>query len=149
MSRRRRAERREVLPDAKFGDTVLTGDCTFNDYSYWDGYDFSLTDSVFGNCTFNDNSYASDPGTITGNCTANDNARVGFLNITGNCTFNDAAIAFYLYEYEIPTPPSCDGTITFQASSALATLSAFIGGSGEVQVQYEKGINGSSILGIL
>ncbi len=45
MSRRRRAERREVLPDAKFGDTVLT---RFMNALMYDGKKSSAEGIVYG-----------------------------------------------------------------------------------------------------
>jgi small subunit ribosomal protein S7 len=45
MSRRRRAERREVLPDAKFGDTVLT---RFMNALMYDGKKSAAEGIVYG-----------------------------------------------------------------------------------------------------
>lgn len=45
MSRRRRAERREVLPDAKFGDTVLT---RFMNALMYDGKKSAAENIVYG-----------------------------------------------------------------------------------------------------
>jgi hypothetical protein len=112
---------------------TITGDCTFNDYS-WNGSGGNIT----GYCTFNDYSYQMD--TIDGNCTFNHNSQNSLSGNTGNATFNDSSYN--------------DGTIggdtTFNDSSYNnGTVNGGRYFSNRTPYPIPRGINGSSILGVI
>jgi hypothetical protein len=115
-----------VTGHATFNDTsslscggLITGNVTFNDYAVMDSG--LCMAEVIGNATFNDNSY-SYAGLVTGNATFNDNSYSVYGVVTGNATFSLTA---------------ADATI------------AYFGTYSSVSFAYEKGINGSSILGVI
>lgn len=102
--------------------TLVTGDATFNDTSRCSGND------VNGNLTLNDAAYGdSESAIVTGNCAV---TGTGYYigSVGGNLTLSVAAA-----EYRIKNP------------AVTATITV----GGVVTVTYEKGINGSSILGIV
>ena len=133
------------------GGTV-TGDATFNDFSYNSG-------PVTGNATFNGSSI--NYSTVTGNATFNGSSYNGGT-VSGNATFND-----FSYNYYGIVSGTVSGNATFNGSSynnggivygnATFSLSAasnqiaagWSGSYGSVSFAYEKGINGSSILGVI
>jgi hypothetical protein len=126
-----------VTGDATFNDNssnlgTVTGDATFND----DAYNYG---TVTGDATFNDNS-SNSGGTVTGDATFNDNSSNLGGTVTGDATFNDDA-----YNYGTVT-----GSATFSLSAASAQIAGgFDGTYGSILFAYEKGINGSSILGVI
>ena len=128
----------DAYNSSNYGGGTITGDCTFNDGSYNDG---SYGGTITGDCTFNDDSYNN--GTITGNCTFNDSARnyviqngilVGVGKVNGNCTFSLSSAALHI-------------------DQALDSISQIAGNdqsiTGTIDFKYDKGINGSSILGVV
>lgn len=148
---------------------VITGNCTVNDFAT------IQAGTVVGSIAFND--YASLVGDITvqnGICTFNDSAFCdNYPSITGDVRFNDTATTRRIYglDYGVSPPrlspatwilpgygARITGTCTYSLSAATWNLKA--GGlmpqSPEdgyslvtVSIDYEKGINGSSILGIV
>lgn len=108
------------------------GDCIFYGESYTIG-------TVTGNATFND--YSGGPGYILGNATFNDNSRPEGGNVEGIATFNTTNLSnFGIYA----------GFARFTLISALWCVNyTYSNGSGNNEIIYDKGINGSSILGIL
>jgi hypothetical protein len=65
----------------------------------------------------------------------------GSVVITGNATFNDSSTNQY---------GTVTGNATFELSSAAAQISGnYVGAYGSISFAYEKGINGSSILGVI
>ena len=91
--------------------------------------------TVTGNATFNDGSYNYySTVAVGGNATFNDSSFNYYGTVSGNATFNDSSFN--------------DGTV---AGSATFRHSAYnrAGISGNVFLAYDKGINGSSILGVV
>jgi hypothetical protein len=139
--------------NATFNDSVnsssgiVTGNATFNGSAY-----NGTGGIVTGNATFNDSAYNNYGGTVTGDVTFNDSAYNNYGTVTGDATFNDSA-----YNYG-----TVNGDATFNGGS-LNEFSGIVNGNatfrgsaynksgviGNVILAYEKGINGSSILGIV
>jgi hypothetical protein len=118
--------------DSSVNRTTVTGNATFNGSSY-NYYGKTVT----GNATFND--YSSSEGTVSGDATFNDYS-YNYGEVGGNATFNDSS-----YNRTTVT-----GNATFSLSSAAAQISGgFYGTYGSISFAYEKGINGSSILGVI
>lgn len=97
----------------------ITGDTIFNDNSYNEGI-------IYGNAIFNQNSFNSD--TINGNAIFNDGSYTysDYVYINGNATFNDSSYAYFNGSY---------------------TGSVIMGP--RLQYPIQRGINGSSILGLI
>jgi hypothetical protein len=147
----------------------ITGNCTVNDFAA------IQEGTVVGSIAFND--YASLVGAITvqnGICTFNDSAFCDtYPWITGDVRFNDTATTRRIYglDYGVNPPmlipgtwelpgygARINGTCTYSLSAATWNLKA--GGLMPenpvdgyslvtVSIDYEKGINGSSILGVV
>jgi hypothetical protein len=112
---------------------TITGNATFNGSST---NDYA---TINGNATFNDTSSNFFGGTINGNATFNDysaNGTMGDATVEGDATFNDFSYNSY---YGI-----VNGDATFRGSAYNRS-----GLNGGVILAYEKGINGSSILGVV
>jgi hypothetical protein len=141
---------------------TITGDCTFDTGTQNNG-------SIYGDCTFNDDSTNELPGIITGTCTFTDNSpNYGTIygnsynknyygggqggSVIGNCTFNDGSVnddnAYVfgdcVFNDSSRNRGNVTGSATFRGSSYNKR-----GIYGDVILAYEKGINGSSILGIV
>jgi hypothetical protein len=116
---------------------TINGNCIFNDSAHNDG-------TITGDCVFNGS--AHNDGTITGDCVFNDSAHTGGSSgggtINGNCVFNDGSYNFN---------GTINGNATFSLTSAgLMISNGYIGSyNGSILFAYEKGINGSSILGVI
>ena len=95
---------------------------------------------VTGDATFNDSS--NNQGTVTGDATFNDSS-LNQGTVTGDATFNDSSVN--------SQGGDVGGNATFTLTSAASMISGSHTGTyaGGVSFAYEKGINGSSILGIL
>ena len=116
-------------------------DATFNSDAYNDGY-------VSGNATFNDYSRLIG-STINGNATFNDYAYVGdgYGRITGNAEFNDNS---YIHRH---APGNVYSSFFVNVVGGTATFRGNARNDGGIYggtvLAYEKGINGSSILGVV
>ena len=142
-----------VNGDATFNDSsynnggTVTGDATFNDSSFNYG-------TVTGNATFNDSS--TNNGTVTGNATFNDTS-LNSGTVNGDAVFNDSSSNFYstvngdaVFNDSSSNSGTVNGDATFSLSAASNQIAAGWSGSyGSVSFAYEKGINGSSILGVI
>ena len=141
-----------VTGDATFNDSsfnygTVTGDATFNDSSFNYG-------TVTGNATFNDSS--TNNGTVTGNATFNDTS-LNSGTVNGDAVFNDSSSNFYstvngdaVFNDSSSNSGTVNGDATFSLSAASNQIAAGWSGSyGSVSFAYEKGINGSSILGVI
>jgi hypothetical protein len=123
-------------------DGIITGNATFNDNSANNG------GFVSGNATFNGESRNLYGGSgVGGNATFNGSSSNGMNDgslggtVQGNATFNDAASNGGGF---------VSGNATFSLSSAATEIAGDYGGTfGSVSFAYEKGINGSSILGVI
>jgi hypothetical protein len=135
-----------VTGDATFNDSAgnfgtVTGNATFNDLSY----NGSET-GVLGTGTFNDDSY--NVYQMSGPCTFNHRSSLASGgNVDGNCVFNDSSF--------VADSTSIGGDATFRGSSynGAGEVGVMIYGtvSFEDRTPYPipRGINGSSILGVL
>jgi hypothetical protein len=126
-----------IFNDNSYHHGAISGNCIFNDSS-WISFWASFNGTITGNCTFNDNSYNG--GTITGgDCTFNGNSSNGGT-ITGDCTFNDSSYNQGTVAYDATFNDSSynqgtvAGTRTFQNRTPYPI---------------PRGINGSSILGVI
>ena len=128
-----------VTGDATFNDNshntnYVNGGATFNDSSYNNYYNptgqpFGI--ATVGSATFNDSSF--NIGTVTGDATFNDSS-YSSGDVNASATFNDSSYN--------------SGYVGFDATFSGTAVNRR-GISGAVILAYEKGINGSSILGIL
>jgi hypothetical protein len=89
--------------------------------------------TVDGNATFDEYSTNSFTGIVTGDATFNDSS-INYGTVTGDATFND-------YSY---TNGTVSGNATFSGNSYNR-----YGINGTVTLAYDRGINGSSILGVV
>lgn len=125
-----------TLNDYVSVEGVITGNCVFNDYSYTGGLD-----CVVGNATFNDDS--SNSWSVVGDCTFNHRSRSESGAINGNATFNDST-------YNTGT---IGGDATFRDSSysfgEYAVISGTVTFTDRTPYPIPRGINGSSILGVI
>ena len=113
-------------------DGTITGNCAFNDYSQLG------SGTITGNCTFNDSS--RNDGTITGDCTFNHSSYNDYGTINGNCTFNDSSY----------NDGTINGNCTFNDSSYnTGTVSGSRSFQNRTPYPIPRGINGSSILGVI
>jgi len=128
--------------------STITGNCTFNDDS-----DAFLNSYIYGDCTFNGTSVNN--GTVDGNATFNDESyQMGRVNWTA--TFNDNSRLFYNPGGGDPGVGSVSAAI-FSLSAAALNLKEAINGhrpdafswQATIEFKYDKGINGSSILGVV
>jgi hypothetical protein len=138
---------------SSYNNGIVTGDATFNDYSRNDNYvsgDATFNDSsynfynfnegwlaaaaVYGGATFNDSSHNA-AGDVHGSATFNDSS-YNASNVHGDATFNGSSYNGY--------SGNVYGDATFSGTAANRK-----GISGTVILAYEKGINGSSILGVI
>jgi len=140
---------------------VVNGDVTFYNYAYNGG-------TINGNCQFYNNS--NNATTINGYATFHDSSRNE--GTVSNATFNDSSLNMWYVtfdaifnDYSINSlevsrhatfndysynQGAIIGDATFSLTSAhTMIIGGFIGTYGNVKFKYEKGINGSSILGIL
>lgn len=125
---------------------TFTGSATFNDSA---GYDLAgVGATLTGNATFNDSTVNN--GIVNGNATFNDSSYNNSVGSVGAATFNANSLNY----------GSVGGAATFDGSSVnLGTVggnATFTGNavnksgvSGDLILAYEKGINGSSILGVV
>jgi hypothetical protein len=105
---------------------TVDGNATFDEYST-----NSATGIVTGDATFNE--FSTQSGTVGGNATFNDSS-INYGTVTGDATFND-------YSY---TNGTVSGNATFSGNSYNR-----YGINGTVTLAYDRGINGSSILGVV
>lgn len=131
-----------VNGDATFSDSsfnatmgILNGNATFNEENSYN------SGTITGDATFNGAS--SNDGTINGDVTFNGpSTNYGTGVINGNATFNDNS--------SNQASATVNGTATFSLTSAnTMLLNAYTGTFNNVEFKYEKGINGSSILGVI
>jgi hypothetical protein len=130
------------------GSDTVNGDCVFNDNSYTYG-------TITGDCIFNDNSYAY--GTITGNCIFN-HSSINYGTITGDCIFNHSSINYdtitgdCIFNDSSWNSNTINGYAIFNDSSYFLTFALF-GVTPDFQNRtpypIPRGINGSSILGVI
>jgi len=112
--------------DSASNNGTVSGNATFNGSAHNNG-------TVTGNATFNDS--ASNEGTVTGTATFNGSSSNYYGTVSGDATFNDSAYNNY---------GTVSGDATFRGAASNIT-----GITGAVILAYEKGINGSSILGVI
>ena len=114
-----------VLNGTSYIDGNITGNCTFNDYSYNIGGD-GYTGGITGDCTFNDNSFNGlanvSSGYITGDCWFYNNSFNEYNGtITGNATFPESEYSTALQGPQGWSPGSgpqlgyVSGTVTFSS----------------------------------
>ena len=150
----------------------ITGNCVFNDYTFNSPGDYY--DNITGDCVFNGGSH--NVGGIVGDCVFNDGSVNGYFGFgsavncifnhnsanggsVNNAVFNDSAT---LYRTDFDTYIGrVAGNCTLSVASASLTLDgwgyqigfASYSGSdrieGAIEIKYDKGINGSSILGVV
>lgn len=135
-------------------DAVLTGTVTFNDYSYTEG-------RIVGTVTFNDFSYnsaGSGTNVVDGDATFNDDSQNGSIyggpgRVTGDAVFNDTATCGgdpNLDSGYFGSAGIVEGTARFTLPVAAHQMSAPRRAEfGSLEFIYDKGINGSSILGVV
>ena len=140
--------------DGSWNQGTVTGDCTFNNSS--NGHTI-VAGFVIGDCTFND-SYNGPGSDVNGNCIFNGNSANG--GSVNNAVFNDSVTLYWTDGVDI-YPGRVAGNCTLTLASALLTLDGWgyqIGGAsfgwsdrieGTIEIKYDKGINGSSILGVV
>jgi hypothetical protein len=151
-----------VAGDATFNDSsynfgIVTGNATFNNSSF-NSY------TVTGNATFNDNAenrlgFLWPYGTVGGNAVFNGNS-VNTGNVLGNADFNNDSV-FWSSETRVseiynPDTFQNETVVSFAKIAGTATFrhravnkSGLDLNSGVLVLAYDKGINGSSILGVL
>lgn len=139
-----------IFNDTAWNSGTINGNAVFMSASANDN------GTINGNATFNDSSYNSISGTVNGNANFNDSA---FNNgtVTGDATFNNNSKNLYIVSgtaYYHDTAVSDSGQASrnvFTISAAISQMSYFHSGYelGSPEIVYEKGINGSSILGIV
>ena len=104
-------------------------------FNFNSSLNYSVT--ITGNATFND--YSANGGIVNGNATFNNS--YNNTTVTGNATFNGSSVNI---------SGTVTGNATFSPTSASAQIAGgFSGTYGSVSLAYEKGINGSSILGVV
>ena len=159
-----------VFNDGSYNGGTITGLCTFNDGSNNQG-------TVTGDCTFNNsaNGYILAGGFVIGDCTFNDSYNGPGSDVNGNCifngnsgnggsvnnaVFNDSATLYWADGSDY-YPGRVAGNCTLTVASAALTLDGWgfqIGQAsfgwidrieGTIEIKYDKGINGSSILGLM
>jgi len=150
-------------------DGYIEGNVTFNDDSYNEGY-------ILGTASFNESSYNWNE--VDGDAIFNDttiNGSDAFMGIAKNATFNDEAFqdiygvviqdaVFNNSSYNLGLVDGNalfnslsynDGGMIFEnatfelSSAAIMIENALPGTYGSIDFKYEKGINGSSILGLI
>jgi hypothetical protein len=128
---------------------ITTGNCTFSGGS-WNGDSGNIT----GNCIFNDYSYQH--GTITGDCTFNDNSLHQYGTITGYCTFNHSSYNLSTVTFNCTFNHSSynngiiDDDVLFNDSSYNnGTVNGGQYYQNRTPYPIPRGINGSSILGVI
>jgi carbonic anhydrase/acetyltransferase-like protein (isoleucine patch superfamily) len=130
------------------GTTTITinSKCIFNDLSVFAGNYGGQPVIINGDVVLNDYSfiYGDSTATINGNVIINNHAYIASAIINGNIIFNDSS-------YIADVNSTITGTITMSLNSANATIMTNVGNyfAQGITFKYEKGINGSSILGIV
>jgi hypothetical protein len=142
-----------VFNDSSWNGDTIIGNATFNNSAKNGDGDLGYIGTVQGNTTFNNSSHNN--GSITGNATFNDNASNGLYPdptliyggiVNGDAYFNDSS-----YNYL----STVDSIAYFSPSAAEVTLRYNCGTLSpeffriNPEIIYQKGINGSSILGLL
>lgn len=147
-----------IFNDTSYNNNIINGNCTFNNSSYntgtiagicvfnnssYNGDDISYFGYITGNCIFNNSSYNSATGSVNGNCTFN-NTAVNKGPINGIARLNDTS---HMRDYASATSSifKLSAASTQLSNSYYATFVNF----GSISFEYEKGINGSSILGLV
>jgi hypothetical protein len=134
---------------------TINGDVTFNDTSKNGDYQYSS--SIYGNVTFNGSSFNGFLGVIDSNTTVlfNDSS-YNDGNVTGDATFNDSSYNngtvtgdATFNDSSYTEGGTISGNAMFTLDSAALTLTKVQTIYGSISFTYEKGINGSSILGII
>ncbi len=131
-----RADRANIVGHATFNDNAVlagyvTGVAVFNDNAMTE---FAV---IVGDATFNDNSANGDGASVMMNAIFNDNA-LNLGVVQGDATFNDNAVNnFYTYS-------GIYSDVIFSDNSYNKS-----GLYGDFLFAYKKGINGSSILGLI
>ncbi|NDB58016.1 hypothetical protein EB001_06180 [bacterium] len=125
----------------------VDGIATFNDYSW--NFNNAGDGSIFNDLSYNN-------GQVNGDAIFNDNSSNGIYPDTflayGGIVTNDAYFNNNSYNYSLST---VDGTSYFSPSAAEVTIRYNCGGTdpsfliSSPEIVYQKGINGSSILGLL
>jgi len=141
---------------------VLNGSATFEGYTWSEGRINTTLDGTVGTVTFNDWSYNNagwDMNLIDGDATFNDDSTngnrlgTGTGLVTGNATFNDRAVCGSASDEFGNSGGSLgivEGAARFALSAAARQMSApRLMDAGSIEFIYDKGINGSSILGVI
>jgi hypothetical protein len=163
-----------VFNDSSSNNGYITGDCVFNDGAH--NYRGESVDNIIGNCVFNDGSWNGEG--INGDCVFNDGSFNGWMGYggAGNCifnhtsanggsvnnaVFNDSATLYWWDGIFENIVGRVAGNCTLSVASASLTLDGWghrIGQAsgdgldrieGTIDIKYDKGINGSSILGVV
>lgn len=133
---------------------TINGSATFNDYSFTEA-------RIVGHATFNDFSYNNagwETSVVDGDATFNDNSTNGGIFggtgiVTGDAVFNDTATCGGdpdLNNWYFGSLGIVEGTARFTLSAAASQMSAArLAEFGSLELIYDKGINGSSILGVV
>ena len=157
--------------DSSYNNGYITGDCTFNDSSSNKSYvygDATFNDTsymnvtsinnplccVYGNATFNEGSWNGADGFVSLSATFNGNSlnagTIGDGSTPALATFNDNAINGYIHWIDRTQENAAQfagrirGDAVFRGNSRND-----VNVTGTVTLAYDKGINGSSILGII
>ena len=139
-----------TFTDDSANNSTITGTATFEGTSRNNG-------TVTLDATFNEDSYNNNQGTVSGNATFNVRAHNDLGIISGDATFNDSSYndgtvsgdaTFSDDSYNSNLYGNNDGTVAGDATFRGQAYNRR-GISGSVILAYEKGINGSSILGVV